>query len=944
MKKAAGIIIKALLGLILLILVLLFTVPVLFKNKIKTKVEQTINQSVNAKVKFDDYKLGFFRNFPNLSFGLKNVSVVGVGKFEGDTLAGFKSFDLVFNLASLFGKSGYEVKSIIVDRGVINVIYLKDGSANYDIMKPSTGTAAPAANAAGTSSSGFKILLKKVMVRNSSVSYVDLSSDMAAYLKKLNISLKGDMTASQTDLQISFNSGDLTFIMDKVKYINRAVLDSKIDMLADLDKMKFTFRDNYILLNDLMLKFTGSVAMPANDIITDLNFSTEKASFKSLLSLVPAVYMADFKDLSASGEFKLSGTAKGVYSDADSTLPDISLALDVSNGLISYPALPEKIKNINIKSNLFMDGKKMDNTTVNIDQFHFDLAGNPFDMTFALKTPISDPDFKGTMIGKIDLASLKKAIPLDSINLTGLIDMSVKMAGRYSMITKGQYDKFQASGKIGIKNMLIAMTGYPEIRINNAAFEFTPAYAALTGADLNVGGKSDFSIAGRIENYIPYVLKNETIKGNISLKSNLIDASEILSKMSTGTTTTTTTDTSALSLIKIPQNIDFDFNALINSLKYDNINAQNVKGHILIHNGILSLKETGLNILGGTIVMNADYDTRDTLKPTMKADFNIQNLGIKDAFTTFNTIQKLVPAAKGIDGKVNMQLSYKSLLGHDMMPIIKTIEGNGKLQSDQVTLLESATFDKMKEVLKLGSNYSNTFKNINVSFRISGGRIYVNPFDTKVGNIKMNISGDQGLDQTLNYLVKTEIPRSDLGSSVNSLIDNLSAQASAFGFAFKPADILKVNVKVTGVFGKPVVSPVFGSSSSQASSGLAGTANESVKQTIATTVDNSKEKLRKEAETEGDKLIREAETRGQQLRDNADSAAVKIRKEANLQAQKLLDGAKNPIAKIGAQKAGDALKKEADKKATQLKSEADVQATKLVEDAKAKKQEMIDKI
>ncbi len=41
----------------------------------------------------------------------------------------------------------------------------------------------------------------------------------------------------------------------------------------------------------------------------------------------------------------------------------------------------------------------------------------------------------------------------------------------------------------------------------------------------------------------------------------------------------------------------------------------------------------------------------------------------------------------------------------------------------------------------------------------------------------MNISGDQGIDQTINYLVKTEIPRADLGGSVNSLIDNLSAQA-----------------------------------------------------------------------------------------------------------------------------------------------------------------------
>lgn len=939
MKKTAGWILKIFGGIILLILILLFTVPIIFKDKIKTKVEQVINESVNANVKFADYNLGFFHNFPNLSFGMKDVSVVGVDKFAGDTLAGFKSFDLVFNLASLFGKSGYEVKSILIDRGVVNVIYLKDGSANYDIMKPSSDTAVVVTNA---TSSGLKIKLKKVLVTNSSISYVDKGYNMAAYLKKVNFDLKGDMTMSQTDMQISLNSGDMTFIMDGTKYINKAVLDSKIDMLADLDKWKFTFRENYIKLNDLMMKFTGTVEMPLDDITTDLKFSTENASFKSLLSLIPAVYMADYKDLKASGEFTMNGSARGVYSDADSTLPDISLAIDVKNGIVSYPALPDKIQNINISSDLFMDGKVMDRTTVNVNRFHFELAGNPFDMTFALKTPMSDPDFSGSMIGKIDLSALTKAIPLDSISLSGLIDMSVKMAGRYSMIEKGQYDKFQASGSMNIKNMLIAMIGYPEVKINEAAFDFSPAYAAMSKADLTVGGKSDFNLTGRFENYIPYVLKNETIKGSMTLKSNLVDVSDILSKMVSDTTAVV--DTTSLALIAVPKNIDFDFNAAINSLIYDKIKAQNVKGHILIHDGVLSFRDAAMNILGGLISMNADYDTRDTLKPVMKADFNIQNLGIKDAFTTFNSIQKLAPAAKGIDGKINLQLSYQSLLGSNMMPVIKTINGSGKLQSDEVTLLESAAFNKMKDVLKISDKYSNTFKNINVSFKINDGRVYVSPFDTKVGNIKMNVSGDQGLDQTLNYLVKTEIPRSELGSSVNSLIDNLSSQASAFGISFKPADVLKVNVKITGVFGKPIVMPVFGSSPGESSSGLKETAKETVKQTIDNNIDKGKEKLRQQAEAQGNKLVSEAETRGQQLRDQADSSAVKIRKEADVQAKKLTDGAKGPIAKIAAQKGADALRKEADKKATKLTTEADTQATNLVDEAKGKKQELINKI
>ena len=62
----------------------------------------------------------------------------------------------------------------------------------------------------------------------------------------------------------------------------------------------------------------------------------------------------------------------------------------------------------------------------------------------------------------------------------------------------------------------------------------------------------------------------------------------------------------------------------------------------------------------------------------MKADFDMQNIGIKDAFNTFNTVKKLAPAAKGIDGKISAKLNYVSLLGRDMMPVINSINGTGK--------------------------------------------------------------------------------------------------------------------------------------------------------------------------------------------------------------------------------------------------------------------------
>ena len=941
MKKTAGIIGKIILGLFVLILVLLFTIPVIFKNKIRTSVESVINESVNATVKFEDYNLSFFRNFPNMAFSMKDLSVVGIDEFADDTLAGFRSFRLVFNLSSIFKKSGYEVKSILMDQAVVNAIVLKDGSLNWDIMKDTTTTE----TVEEEGSSEMKIHLKQVAMRNSSIAYLDFESDMQAYLKDLDFDLSGDMTMSETDLQMAMKAGDFTFVMEGIRYLNKTVLDSKIDMLANLDNMKFTFRENYLSINDLLMNFTGTVAMPGDDIETDIEFNTPGTSFKTLLSLVPAFYMNDYQNLNATGEFTLSGSAKGVYSDADSTLPDISLNMSVTNGSISYPDLPEQIRNINLKSVVFVDGKDMDKTTVEMPQFHMEMAGSPFDMTFSLKTPMSDPDFQGSMNGRLDLTALSKAVPMDSISLSGIIDMSVQMAGRMSMLEKEQYQDFQASGNMSVKDMIVAMTGYPEVRIFEAGFEFTPAYATMSKTSLNVGGKSDFQLSGRLGNYIPYVFMDETIKGNLSLRSKLVDVSEIMSKMAVDTTIVE--DTASLTVIQVPKNIDFDFDAIIDEFTYDKIKAQKLAGHIIVRDGIMSIRNAGMNILNGSITMNADYDTRDTLKPVMKAGFDMKNIGIKDAFSTFNSVQKLVPASKGIDGMINARLDYTSLLGSDMMPVISSINGSGKVQSDEVTLLESETFDKMKAILKLGDKYNNTFKDVNVSFKIANGRIFVSPFDVKTGNLKMNISGDQGLDQTLNYVVKTEIPRADLGGSVNSLIDNLSSQAAKYGIAYKPLDVIRVNVRVTGTFIKPEVAPFFGSTAGEESTGgVKETVKETVKQTVDNAVDEGKVKARAEAEAQGAKIVKEAEERAQQIRDEAAKGAEKLRIEAASQAQNLIDGAasKGVIAKAAAQRSADGINKTADTKANQLVREADEQANKLVEEAKARSQALIEKI
>lgn len=681
MKKGLKIFGIAIASLLTIIVAAAVIIPVAFKDKIKSRIETEINGMVNAKVSFADYKLSLFKAFPDAAFSLEDLSVTGIDAFGGDTLAAVKSIDIVFNLKSLFGDKGYEIKSVSVTQPFLNAMVLENGTANWDIMKETTEEI----ETDTMPETSFKLQLREFSIQEGRFRYTDRESDMAASLEDLQFQLSGNMSASRTDLEMDLTAGSVDLVMDKVRYLTDAKVSFRADIDAMLDLMIFVLKDNTLTINDIALNWAGSIAMPGDDISTDLTFNAPETSFKSLLSLIPAFYMKGFEELKASGTFTLDGTVKGIYSSADSTLPDITARLIVSDGTISYPDLPEKITAISISGEVKTGGKDLDNTTVDLSRFHFELAGNPFDLTIKLSTPLSDPAVIAGAKGKIDLAKLQQAIPLDSISLNGLIDVTLAIAGKMSMLENKKYDQFRADGALLISGMTVEMTDMPDVKISNASFDFTPAFAELKQLQMTVGERSDFTASGRLDNYIPYLFSGDTIKGRLSLTSNNLDLNEILDIMPSDTTEN---DTASLAVIQIPKDINFIFDAAVKRLVFDRLTGNDVKGKVVVKDGVVTVSEAGMNTLGGTLHLNAVYDTRDTLRPDVSADLLISMVSIKEAFNTFNTVQMFAPAAAGLGGNVTVGMKYKSLLGSNMMPVINTITGSGEMHSELVQILE----------------------------------------------------------------------------------------------------------------------------------------------------------------------------------------------------------------------------------------------------------------
>ncbi|HOZ87802.1 MAG TPA: AsmA family protein, partial [Bacteroidia bacterium] len=296
---------------LLLIIVLLIAAPFLFKDKIVAIVKEQANANLNAKVDFGDFDLSIFSSFPDFRFKINDVRVVGINEFEGDTLAYIRELSTDINLKSVISGDQYQINSVVIDRARILGKVLKDGKANWDIAKASTDTAAAAP--ADTSATKFAMKLKEFKIKNTYIVYDDIQGGMYAQLEDFNYTLNGDFTQDNFVMSNLLEIAKTTFKMSGVNYLTEAHTKLKMDVDMDMPNMKFTFKENEFSLNDLTLGFDGFVAMPDTNINMDLKFNTKQTEFKSILSLIPAVYAKDFSSVKTSGKLALDGYAKGTY-------------------------------------------------------------------------------------------------------------------------------------------------------------------------------------------------------------------------------------------------------------------------------------------------------------------------------------------------------------------------------------------------------------------------------------------------------------------------------------------------------------------------------------------------------------------------------------------------------------------------------------------------------
>ncbi|MBR5893370.1 MAG: AsmA family protein [Bacteroidaceae bacterium] len=755
MKK----LLKVVVTIIVAIMLVLVAVPYLFKDKIEEIIKQEGNKMLNAEFDFGNLGISLFRNFPLASLTLEDFYLKGVGQFGSDTLVAANEVTAAVNVMSLFGDEGFDIKNVLLDGVSVKAIVMPDSSVNWDVMKMAEESAEEVET---DTTAAFRIKLQELTVNNLNVVYDDRLAGMYANIANLNAKCSGDFGSARTLVQLAASIGALTFSMDGVPFLNKAHISLNTNVDADLENSKFTIKENTFQLNEIKTAIDGWVALTQNGVDMDISMASNEIGFKDVLSLVPAIYSKDFEGLKTDGVASIKAFAMGSLV-GDSVVPEFGVDLRVRDAMFQYPMLPAGVNDINVGVCVTNPGGSLDNTVVEVGKFAFVMAGNPFNVTATLKTPISDMQFNVAAKGKLDLGKIKDIYPLEEMALNGVVDADMSVSGKMSNIDKGDYDKVKASGSVRLNGMTLAMKDMPNIDIKNSVLTFTPRYLQLSETTVNIG-ENDITLDSKFENYMGFALKGTTLKGSLNVKSNKLNLNDFMttdsSAVATAETQTAAADTAAMGVIRVPENIDFAMNVNFAQVLFGKMAFNKLNGKLIVNNGKVDMKNLSLNTMGGEIVVNGFYNAPADVQPEFNASLKMSDIVFAQAYKELDMVQKLAPIFGGITGSFSGNMSINTKLDDTMSPVVQTMTGSGSLSTKEVSMDSVKVIQMVADILQKPSLKNTRVKDMKVEFTVSNGRVHTKPFDIKLGEYKMNLSGSTGLDQTIDYTGKIEIPQS----------------------------------------------------------------------------------------------------------------------------------------------------------------------------------------
>ena len=579
----------------------------------------------------------------------------------------------------------------------------------------------------------------------------------------LLLTLKGNYIASQNiapdlNLDIKIDSGFVNYNKSAFTFSNlnlevKTKVPSLNPDLAIVDAKNLSLNINKDYLKS---KF----------YIEGINTPNINADFKARIDLEKLTKALGIPDIVLKGSLAGDVKANGKFDQKNKLFPVTNGVIDLENGYLKTPYYPNPITNITIKSTINNKKGTFDDLKVSLKPTQFTFEGKPVFVKADLSN-FNDLTYDIKAKGELDVNKIYKVFSQKGLDLDGFVKADLVLKGKQSDAEKGNYSKLHNKGTLELRNIGITSEYLPKkfiikegiFKINQDKMSFNNFLAAY--------GQSDFRMNGYLQNVFNYATTNTgVLRGSFKATSRYINVDEFMSSTPANTSVTQTktetpapkTESKQTGVIIIPTNLNLIFTANAQKVSFDKLNLQNAVGNLSMNKGKLSMQNTGFNLIGCNVAMNANYQAVTPQKANFDFTIKASDFDIKKAYNEIEVFRKMASAAEKAQGIVSVDYQLKGRLNGNMDPVYPSLVGGGTLSVKDIKVRGLKMFNAVSKATNSESMQNPDLSKVDIKTTIKNNIMTVERFKFKFAGFRPRIEGTTSLDGKLNLKMRLGLP------------------------------------------------------------------------------------------------------------------------------------------------------------------------------------------
>lgn len=340
--------------------------------------------------------------------------------------------------------------------------------------------------------------------------------------------------------------------------------------------------------------------------------------------------------------------------------------------------------------------------------------------------------------------------------------------------------KFRATGKIVLKQFRFKDPYFPlPMSVRKVDMDFDGDTLDLKNFRMRVG-RSAINLNGEVNNVRRFLLRGQTLNGNLDLQSRRLDVNQIMKAYYVASEKAATKDSisadsniemmeeenlavdtegaeldsiSQSALIVIPENLNLTFRANVDTILMSKMKLIDFAGRARVNEQALSIANLSTSTQVGKMAMHVSYTCKDTQKAGVEGAIEMDSVQIGELVTAMPELDSIMPMLRSFKGSVACEASMVTNLDSAMNIVLPSVNAGVYLRGKDLVLLDGETFSEIAKMLMFSKKTENLIDSVSVEMLVKNNEIEIYPFMVSMDKYRLGVGGTQGLDESFNYHV-----------------------------------------------------------------------------------------------------------------------------------------------------------------------------------------------